>query len=469
MPSDQLQSISDVTITAPTVSEIINVLTLQAGFNSAIVVIGTSLLGVAAGTIGTFALLRNRALMGDALAHSALPGLAAAFILGSYLGIGGKHLWLLLLGATVSGVVGIVCVQWLSRNTRLHEDTAIGAVLSSFFGAGVVLMSVIQSLGTGEEGGLHHFIFGQTAAMNRSDAYLTLAVALGALLVCALLFKEFRVVSFDRDFAASEGWPVSKIDLTMMSLVVIVTVIGLQAVGLLLIIALLIIPPAGARFWTERLHTMAIVSALIGGMSGYIGSSASALLPRLPAGAVIVLVAGCIFFASFLFAPARGVIARLLSQWRMTVRIAEDHVLREMFERAEIRAPEREQLDEYVRIEEMPVFRGWSAPFRLLLFWQLQRKNLIEKSIEQGRQRLKLLPLGVIEARSRVRNHRLWEEYLISEMELPASHVDYSADYVEHVLSPEIVTVLEASLKKRLANLDSTRPPQSVHPLIKEL
>lgn len=468
MPSASSQSISDVRIDVPELARVIEVLTLQAGFNSAIVVIGTTLLGIAAGTIGTFALLRNRSLMGDALAHSALPGLAAAFILGSYAGIGGRHLWLLLLGATISGVLGVLCVQWLSRSTRLHEDSAIGAVLSCFFGAGVVLMSIIQSLGTGEEGGLHHFIFGQTAAMNRADAYLTLFVAVLALAICAILFKEFRVVSFDQDFAASEGWPVSRIDLAMMSLVVVVTVVGLQAVGLLLIVALLIIPPAGARFWTEKLKAMMVGSALIGGLSGYLGSAASALLPRLPAGAVIVLIAGVIFFISFLFAPARGVLSRFIAQIRMTLRIAEDHVLRELYEQSEKEIVNAQSQGKFCGTKHMPIFGGWSKLYRAFVIKRMAQRGLVEVKRDGSETSLRLLPRGLSEALRRVRNHRLWEEYLISEMDLPCSHVDYSADYVEHVLSPDIVSALEKSLARRLAGLGATQLPESVHPLSKE-
>lgn len=459
-------SIADVSISLPTLSELIAVLTFQAGFNSAVVVVGATLLGVAAGTIGTFAVLRNRALMGDALAHSALPGLAAAFIIGAFLGIEAKSMWLLLFGATVSGILGVLCVQALSRYTRLQEDAAIGAVLSCFFGAGIVLMSIIQSLGTGEEGGLHHFIFGQTAAMNRHDAYLTLSVALCAIVVCLTLFKEFRLVSFDRDFARSEGWPVSLVDLAMMSIVVVVTVIGLQAVGLLLIIALLIIPPVAARFWTESLRTMTIMSASIGGLSGYLGSSASALLPRLPAGAVIVLIAGTIFFLSFLFAPQRGLCARLLAQLRMMLRVTEDHLLREIYELTEVEGvpPARG----FVRLRYIPLSRAWTASFRWVILSLLRSKGYVESRSEGNELLVRLLPAGLAQAKQRVRNHRLWEEYVATQMEVPLSHVDYSADIVEHVLSSELVAQLEQSLEKRYLRPDSGALPHSLHPIGKE-
>lgn len=456
------QSISDVSVSLPPLEQIIAILTLQAGFNSAIVVAGTTFLGIAAGAVGTFALLRKRALMGDALAHSALPGLALAFIVGSLSGIGGKHLWLLLTGATISGVIGVICVQLLVRYSRLYEDAAIGAVLSVFFGAGVVLMSIIQSLGTGEEGGLHHFIFGQTAAMNSSDAYLTLAIAVLALFCCTMLFKESRLVCFDASFAVSTGWPVSVIDLLMMSLVVVVTVIGLQAVGLLLIIALLVVPAAGARFWSDRLHIILILSATIGGLSGYLGSTVSALLPRLPAGAVIVLMAGAIFVFSFLFAPVKGVIAVFWARAKKDFCIAEDHLLREIYELREIRKEDPLTPSNSIVLNDLKLCHSWSLFYRLLILSRMKRRNLAEfynlKSV-------KLLEDGIRQSALRVRNHRLWEEYLMSFLDVPASHVDYSAEYVEHVLSPEIISELEESLLRKGYNLQSLTPLQSLHPI----
>ena len=424
---------------------LIDVFTFQAGYNSAVVVAGTTFLGIAAGVIGTFALLRNRALMGDALAHSALPGLGVAFILGGVLCIGGRELWFLLLGATISGVLGVLCVQILSRYSRLNEDTAIGAVLSCFFGAGVVLMSIIQSLGTGEEGGLNHFIYGQTAAMRLSDAYLTLAVAGCVLISTLLLTKEFRLVSFDHAFAVSDGWPVSKIDLLMMALVVAVTVVGLQAVGLLLIIALLVIPPAAARFWTDRLSSMLVISAIIGGLSGYLGSAISALYPKMPTGAVIVLVAGAIFFVSFIFAPSRGLFSTLLANFKLSLRISEDHFLRELYEGLEISNQDQFKINNLTKSAN----KKW-------LIGLMKFKGFIEEKNDF----FVFLPKGLEHAKAKVRNHRLWEEYLVTFADMPISHVDYSADLVEHLLPNDIVEKLEKSLRAR-----GNKLPQSLHPI----
>ena len=459
-------SITDVSFAWPSVDELWATLLLQAGFNSAAVAIGATLLGASAGIVGTFALLRKRALMSDALAHSALPGLAVAFILAYLLGYNPRSLTVLLLGATLSGILGVLCVQGIVRSTRLKEDAAIGIVLSVFFGAGIVLLSIIQSMGTGAEGGLGHFIYGQTAAMRATDAKVLLCVTL-ITAICAVCFlKEFRLVSFDQDFAQALGWPVSLIDLIMMTLLVVVTVVGLQTVGIILIVALLVVPAASARFWTERLSIMTALGALIGGASGYAGAVMSSLLPRLPAGAVIVLCAGVFFVFSFLFAPCRGVIAMAYRLIRLRINVANEHLLRDMYEQIELRskvAPS--QLPPSMcslLVSELPILRSWSQWFAAFVLRGLSSKGFVQHSEDT----LCLTAKGLHHAAIAVRNHRLWEEYLITHADIAASHVDRSADVVEHVLSPEIVNQLEAALvaKGRLPNRDNV-PLASVHPL----
>ena len=423
------------------------VLSFQAGYNPAVVLFGTTFLGVAAGLIGAYSLLRNRALMGDALAHSALPGLCLAFIFASLIGVDTKQLWLLLTGATISGVIGVVVVQMLSNYSRLSEDTSIGIVLSTFFGFGVVLMSIIQSLGTGQEGGLSHFIYGQTAAMRLSDAYLTLSVALVVIFLSIVLIKEFRLVSFDPDFALSDGWPTSLIDLLMMSLVVVVTVVGLQAVGLLLIIALLVIPPAAARFWTNKLNKMLYISAFIGGVSGYFGSAVSSVLPNMPAGAVIVLTSGVIFFISFIFAPARGLLGFAIKNFKLKLRISEDHFLRELYELMEVANSNKVSINDRVSIVKLRSNRS------LIQSMKLRKLINVDTNISFTEKGLKL-------AKQKVRNHRLWEEYLVTHADMPISHVDYSADLVEHILPESLVEKLEQSLKAK-SDLKSLHPLES--------
>jgi manganese/zinc/iron transport system permease protein len=291
----------------------VEILSLRGGYNTIVVMTGVALLGVAAGAVGAFALLRKRAMMSDVLSHATLPGIGFAFLVAVALGANGRSLPVLLAGATLAAIVAALAVHWLSRSARLPEDAAMGAVLSVFFGLGAVLLSYIQTLRTGAEGGLARFILGQTAAMSEQDALVIGAVAIGVVLAIVLLGKEFRLVCFDPGFGAVQGWPIGRIDLMLMSLVVIVAVIGLQVVGMILIIALMIIPAASARLWTEKLWRMVAISALIGGSSAWIGAALSAAMPRAPAGGLIVLVAGALFIASLLSAMWR---TRLVSAAR---------------------------------------------------------------------------------------------------------------------------------------------------------
>jgi len=316
------------TASAPaTFSEVADTLLFRAGFNTNLVIAGTTLLGLAAGIVGTFALLRKRSLVTDALSHATLPGIGLAFVIATALGSDGRALPVLLLGAVVTGVLGIACIQAILRHTRLHEDAAIGLVLSIFFGAGVVVLSWIQKNSAVGSAGLDTFIYGQAATMQPRDVGIMAGIAAIAVAAAALLHKEFALVCFNDAFARTDGWPVSAIDLGMMGLIVLVTVAGLQAVGLILVVAMLIIPAVAARFWTERLGRLLVLAGAIGAASGYFGSVISALLPRRPAGAIIVLVAGAMFALSLFVAPARGVLATMLRRIRLRVRIASEHVL----------------------------------------------------------------------------------------------------------------------------------------------
>jgi manganese/zinc/iron transport system permease protein len=289
----------------------------EIGHNTLVVLGGATALGLAAGMVGTFMLLRKRALVSDALAHATLPGLVLGFLLGLALGVEGRSLPLLLGGATVTGVLGVLAIQAIVRWTRLPEDAAIGAVLSVFFGMGVVLLSVVQGLPTGGQAGLKTFLFGQTAAMRQDEALGLGMLALAALVTVLLLFKELRLVAFDEGFARVQGWPAGRIDLLLMGLATLVTVVGLQTVGLILIVALLITPAAAARFWSDRLEWMTLIAAGIGGLSCGVGAALSAAQPDLPAGAVIVLVASTLFLFSLLAGSARGVLGQMVRRQRL--------------------------------------------------------------------------------------------------------------------------------------------------------
>lgn len=272
-------------------------------YNTLVVLLGVSALGACAGVVGCFALLKRRALVGDALGHASFPGVCLAYLLV------GKSFLVLLLGAGLSAVAGVATLALLRRWTRIKEDAAIGIVLSVFFGAGVALYGGIQGGRGGGSAGLSDYIFGMTAGIALADVQKIAALALATLAAVALCYKELKLVAFDPEFAHVQGWPARALDFVTMLLLVAVVVIGLPAVGALLVAALLIIPAAAARFWTDRLSVMLLLAALLGVAAGVAGTALSTT-SSVPAGPSVVAIAAGLFLLSLLFAPRRGVLAR---------------------------------------------------------------------------------------------------------------------------------------------------------------
>ena len=266
-------------------------------------------------------------------------------------------------------------------------------------------------------------------------------------------------MSFDPEFAVVQGWPRGKIDLLMMGVVTLVTVAGLRSVGMILVVALLIVPAAAARFWTEKLGLMIGLSGFFGGASGYLGSCASALFPRLPAGSVIVITAGCIFLVSFLFAPNRGVVFGLYRLIDLRISVLFDHFLREIYENYESRG---DDFSSYLDVSNLRLYRNMSFFSSKFISSLCRFLNYIDFTGST----LRLTEKGLARAQQLVRNHRLWELYLFEYSGLSPSHIDYSADLVEHILSEELVGKLEAELKEQ-GKLPETGI-ESIHPLSRD-
>ena len=287
-------------------------------YNTLVVLAGTMLLGVAAGITGTFLMLRGRALAGDVIGHAAIPGVALAFLV--YAGLfptATKSMPVLLLGAALASGAGMVTVLWLRSFSRLPDDAVLAIVLSTFFGVGVVLLSVVQASPSGSQAGLQDFIFGQAAAINLSDVYLIAGIAVVAIVAGTVLVKEWALMCFDEGLARVLGYPIGWLDFLLMALVVVVCVAGMQAVGLLLMVALLIIPPTAARFWSDSIRPNIWISALIGALSATIGGIASALIPKLSTGAIIVVVAALILLLSMFFGAKHGLVRRFIIRRRL--------------------------------------------------------------------------------------------------------------------------------------------------------
>ena len=270
-----------------------------------IIALGTGLLGATSGILGSFAVLRNQSLLGDAISHAALPGIVLA-----YLFTGEKSSFVLLSGAIVCGIIGTFFVNDIVRNSRLKTDTALGIILSVFFGVGMMLLTYAQSLEDANQAGLDKYLFGQASTLMQKDVLFMLGFLIPSLLLVLTFWKEIKIFIFDAEYAQTLDIPVRKINLMLTLLIVIIIVMGLQTVGVVLMSSLLLAPAAAARQWTNSLSKMLGIAALIGTFSGVFGSYISATESNLPTGPVVVLIVSLIVLISLLFAPQRGLIAK---------------------------------------------------------------------------------------------------------------------------------------------------------------
>ncbi len=268
-----------------------------------IVAIGAALLGAVSGTLGTYAVLRRQSLLGDAISHAALPGIAIAFLL-----TGSKTPLILVLGAAIAGWLGTLFILSIVRLTRIKYDSALGIILSTFFGFGLVLHTLIQRTGNANQAGLDTFLFGQAATILESDV-LTIGILGGIAIVIMLVFwKELKLLVFDEGFAASLGFPIRALDILLTSLLVIAIVLGLQAVGAVLMSAMLVAPAVAARQWTDKLSVMMLLAAGFGALAGVGGTIISSSASRIPTGPTIVLCATVVVGFSIVLAPNRGLL-----------------------------------------------------------------------------------------------------------------------------------------------------------------
>lgn len=302
------------------VAEWLRALTFGGGFNTNVVLCAAILLGIAAGTVGVFSMLRKESLVADAFAHASLAGVAAAFLArGALAGDGGapRSMEVLLLGAGISGSLAVGAIGWLTRRTRLTADTATAAVSSASFGLGICLLSVARRAGGAGQAGLDHLVFGSAASMTRADAWTMGALAAVTLTVTLVASKPLTAIAFSDRYARTAGLRVPAIEALLGALVAAVTLAGMQAVGMLLIVALLVIPPATARLWARRVPPLLALSAGLGGLVAWTGTALSAAAPNAPTGALIVLTASTLFVVSLAAAPERGVIAGLVRRARL--------------------------------------------------------------------------------------------------------------------------------------------------------
>jgi len=430
-------------------------ITLQ-NHNTRVALMATALLGATAAVVGVFMVLRRQALIGDVVGHSALPGIGMAFLLLEMLSPGsGKSVPWLLTGAFFAGLLGAGCVLLIDRYSRIRADAALAIVLSIFYGAGAVLLNITQKLPGASSAGLKNYVSGKTASLVMSDVWLFAALAGLTLLFTLVLFKEWVLLCFDDQFAAAQGRPVLWLDVLLVTLVAAVSIIGMQSVGLILVVALLIIPASAARFWTDDIRRMALIAAIMGACSGLLGVAFSSVVPKAAAGPTIVLAGACAFLFSLVFGRRRGLLWRSIEHRKLRWQIGRQDLLRACYEVAEGLESGEQRVEseraistalQAVDITEAALQeqQTWNAVSLNKLIADAVQSGLIERV--EGRDAVRLTSQGVTESARLAHQHRLWELYMIHYAAIAADHVHRSADAIEHVLDTDTVQELERLL-----------------------
>ncbi len=301
-------------------------LDLLSDYTLRVVALGAAILGATSGGLGAFAVLRRQSLLGDALSHAALPGIALAYLLTA-----SKAPLVIMAGAAATGLAATACIRLVERRSRVPSDSALGLALAVFFGLGLVLLTHLQKRPDAAQAGLDTFLFGQAAALLRQDVVVMAALAAAVLALVLALWNQLKLLAFDPDFAASLGLPVGRLDALLTALLVVAIVIGLQTVGVVLMSAMVVAPAAAARQWTRRLGPMVVLAAALGMVGGVGGAIASSAVPRLPTGPAIVLLLSLAVGVSLLLAPERGVLWRRLRLGRLAGGPRESPVLLHLF------------------------------------------------------------------------------------------------------------------------------------------
>ncbi|MCE7991020.1 MAG: iron chelate uptake ABC transporter family permease subunit [Roseivirga sp.] len=398
------------------------------------VVIGSILLTASSAVVGTFTFLRKKALVGDAVAHAVLPGICLAFILS-----GTKNPFFLIIGAFVTGWLSLVLIDNITTRSKIKEDSAIAIILSVFFGIGILMLTHIQHSGNASQTGLDSFLFGKAAALVGKDLITFGIVAVILMVTVSLFFKELKLIAFDMNYAKSLGLPVKAIDLLLTTLTVLAVVTGIQAVGVILMAAMLITPAAAARFWTNDVKTMTIIAATMGAISGLIGAYVSYVAPAMPTGPWIVMIISAVALLSFFIAPKRGIISRAVDQRKLQYQIMDENLLKALFHLGEKNDDtyKGRTAEEIIEKRHFPKARLMSSLKRLKREGFLKKKNGLWAFTEAGR----------IKGQRVVKLHRLWELYLSKYVKIAADHVHEDAETIEHIITPEIEAELERMLE----------------------
>ncbi|MBK1875646.1 metal ABC transporter permease [Pelagicoccus mobilis] len=399
--------------------------------------LGAVFLGISCGLLGSFIVVRKLSLFGDTLSHAVLPGVAIG-----YLVAGQKDPLAIFVGATVAGVLGTVMVNLIKKTTHIKEDSSLGMVLAGFYGVGIVLMNRIQKLPTGTQSGIDKFLFGQAAALSPTEVWMIAGVAIAAVLLVWGFYRQFLLGSFDVGFARALGLPAGVFHYVLMMLLAFTVVVSLQAVGAVLVSAMLVIPAASAYLLTDRMHRMLILASAFGVISGVLGAFFSFLGNSLPTGPLMVLAASTVFTLSFLFSPRHGLVSRWRKHRSREKRIQNENTLKAIYQVREA----SEFAGEGVKLSDLASRMRESEEETRARVEQLGAIGMCDLKEIEDEWFAFLNPDGWLRACAVVRNHRLWELYLTNQAEYEPDHVHDDAEVIEHVLGEETVRQLERLL-----------------------
>ena len=399
------------------------------------VLVGIVCMSASSAVVGTFMFLQKRSLIGDTISHAILPGICIAFLL-TYT----KETSVLLLGAIVTGYLGLLCTNFIIRKSPLKSDTGLGIVLSVFYGVGILLLTMIQQSGNAAQSGLDKFLFGKAAALLPQDVWILGGSSCLIILLIALFFQPLRIMTFDREYAVAKGYPVGKLENFLSLLTVISIAIGIQAIGVVLMSSLLIAPAVAARYWTHSLRKVMLFAVAFAILAGIAGVGISIQYAQMPTGPWVVVWLSIFAFLSILLGKEKGVVRRMIQQRNYRLKNLEENLLKALY-----------QLGEGENKGAIPGFTVGDIQ---------QRRFLSEKEIHRGLKRLaqkrlvsvdkgyiQLSDQGLEIGERMVRIHRLWELYLTTHLNLPADHVHQNAEAIEHIITPEIEAALLKSLE----------------------
>jgi len=395
------------------------------------VVFGSILLSISSAIVGCFTFVKKRSLIGDVISHAVLPGICISFI-----ATGTKAPYLLILGAFITGWLSIIIMNTITSKTKIKEDTATGLSLSVFFGVGILLLTYIQQTGNASQSGLDSFLFGKAASLVGNDLIAFSSIAIIVLIAVYLFYKEFTLMAFDPEYAKVIGLPVKALENLLTSITVLAVVTGIQAVGVVLMAAMLITPAAAAKYWTSNFLSMIILAAIIAAISGISGAYISYAIPSMPTGPWIVMVLSIIAILSILFSTRNGILIKQLKRIAIQKQLLEENILKYAYKLST-------ESNHDISAHDINSHKMFSPKQLKNGIRILKKHGYIVKSKNDW----VVSKEGIQKGKKIVRLHRLWELYLTKYLNIAIDHVHDDAETMEHIITPEIESQLEVLLK----------------------